>query len=93
MKPIVDGLAQQYQDKVAVRNVNAANDPNAAKLSVNVVPTYISLNSTGNVIEQQEGAIPRRFSRVSRKRRASRPGTYGPQGTVAGVGVAPVTSD
>lgn len=57
MKPIVDGLAQQYQGKVAVRNVNAANDPNASKLGV-VVPTYIFLNSTGNVIERQEGGNP-----------------------------------
>lgn len=58
MKPIVDGLAQQYQGKVAVRNVNSANDPNASKLGVNVVPTYIFLNSTGNVIERQEGGNP-----------------------------------
>ncbi len=58
MAPIVDGFAQQYQGKVAVRNVNADNDPNAAKLSVSVVPTYIFLDSTGNVIERQEGGNP-----------------------------------
>jgi len=58
MEPIVDGLASQYQGKVSVRNMNANEEPAVEKLGVNVVPTYIFLDSTGDVIERQEGGNP-----------------------------------
>lgn len=58
MAPIVDGLARQYQGKVSVKNVNADTDPAAEKLGVKVVPTYIFLDSTGEVIERQDGGNP-----------------------------------
>jgi thioredoxin-like negative regulator of GroEL len=58
MEPIVDGLAQQYQGKVTVRKINAGEDRDAAKLNVNVLPTYIFLDSTGNIIERQAGGNP-----------------------------------
>jgi thioredoxin 1 len=58
MAPIVDGLAQQYQGKVSVKNVNANTDPSAEKLGVNAVPTYIFLDSSGEVIERQVGGNP-----------------------------------
>jgi thioredoxin-like negative regulator of GroEL len=58
MEPIVDGLAKQYQGKVSVRNINAESDPDAAKLNVNAVPTYIFLDSSGDVIERQVGGNP-----------------------------------
>jgi thioredoxin 1 len=58
MEPIVDGLAKQFQGKVSVRRINTAEDPDASKLDVNAVPTYIFLDSTGNVIERQVGGNP-----------------------------------
>jgi thioredoxin-like negative regulator of GroEL len=58
MAPIVDGLAQQYQGRVAVRPLNANTDPGAEKLGVKVVPTYIFLDSAGKVLERQEGGNP-----------------------------------
>jgi len=58
MAPVVDGLAQQYQGRVAVRNLNANTDADAAKLGVQLLPAYIFLDSTGNVIERQEGGNP-----------------------------------
>ena len=54
----MDGLAQQFQGKVSVRKINAAEDPTAAKLNVNTLPTYIFLDSTGDIIERQAGGNP-----------------------------------
>jgi thioredoxin len=58
MEPIVDGYAERYQGKVALRKINANEDPEVSKLGVSVVPTYIFLDASGNVIERQEGGNP-----------------------------------
>jgi thioredoxin-like negative regulator of GroEL len=51
----VSGLAAQYQGKVAVKRINANEDPAAEKLNVQAVPTFIYLDSHGNVISRQVG--------------------------------------
>jgi thiol-disulfide isomerase/thioredoxin len=58
MAPIVDGLAKQYKDKVSVRNVDANTDPAAEKLGVKAVPTYIFIDSAGDVLQRQVGGNP-----------------------------------
>jgi thioredoxin 1 len=67
MAPIVDGLAQQYQGKVSVKKVNAETDPAAEKLGVKAVPTYIFLDSTGEVIEKQVGGNPQALQQAFEK--------------------------
>ena len=59
MAPIVDGLAKKYEGKVEVRKLNLSNDPTPANtFSVSAVPTYIFLDSTGAIIDRQEGGNP-----------------------------------
>jgi thioredoxin-like negative regulator of GroEL len=63
----VDGLAKRYQGKVSVRSINADTDSAAAKLNVSAVPTYIFLDSTGNIIERQVGGNPEALERGFQK--------------------------
>lgn len=58
MAPIVNGLEAKYKGKVAVRRINADTDPAAMELGISAVPTYIFLDSSGNVIERQVGGNP-----------------------------------
>lgn len=59
MAPIVDGLAKKYQGKVEVNRVNLSNDWGPGDLfEVNAVPSYVFLDSAGNVIDRQEGGNP-----------------------------------
>lgn len=58
MAPVVDGLAADYQGKVTVRKIDANTDETAAKFQIEVVPTYIFLDSSGRVIERQPGGNP-----------------------------------
>jgi len=58
MAPIVDGLDKKYQGKVAVRRIDAYSDPAAQRLGASTLPTYIFLDSGGNVIERQVGGNP-----------------------------------
>lgn len=52
MKPVVDGLKQQYEGKVEFRLINADTDPQAQALSqkygITAVPTFVFLNSDGS---------------------------------------------
>lgn len=59
MAPVVNGLAASYQGKVEVRHIDANTDPvSAEKFNLRGVPTYIFLDSTGEVVERQEGGNP-----------------------------------
>ena len=58
MAPVVDGLAAEYGGKVSVRRINTATDEAAAKFGIEVVPTYIFIDSTGEVLERQSGGNP-----------------------------------
>jgi thioredoxin-like negative regulator of GroEL len=58
MAPIVGGLAAEYQGKVGVRDINTSTDETAAKFDIQVVPTYVFLDSSGKVVDRQEGGNP-----------------------------------
>jgi thiol-disulfide isomerase/thioredoxin len=51
MKPVVDGLAKQYADKVEFRLYNVESDPSGVQLAnalgVTAVPTFVFVNSDG----------------------------------------------
>lgn len=51
MKPVVDGLAKQYEGKVEFRRLNVETDQAAnelaSSLGVTGVPTFIFVNSNG----------------------------------------------
>jgi len=51
MKPVVDGLKQEYDGKVEFRLYNVETDPTgvdlANKLGVTAVPTFVFVNSDG----------------------------------------------
>jgi len=51
MKPVVDGLAKEYEGKVEFRRYNAEKDPEAVQLAnemgITAVPTFIFVNSDG----------------------------------------------
>lgn len=55
MAPVVDGLEQQYQGKVAVRRINANTDPTAQTFNIRGVPTFIFLDIDGKEIGRIEG--------------------------------------
>lgn len=55
MAPIVDGLKQEYAGKVGVRRIDANSDEAAQALKIRVFPTYVFLDSSGEVMERQEG--------------------------------------
>lgn len=55
MAPIVDGLKQEYAGKVGVRRIDANSEEAAQSLKIRVVPTYVFLDSSGEVMERQEG--------------------------------------
>lgn len=58
MAPIVGGLAAEYQGEVGVRDINTSTDETAAKFDIQVVPTYVFLDSSGKVVDRQEGGNP-----------------------------------
>jgi len=59
MAPIVDGLEAEYKGKVNVRRINTDQEPGLAqKYGAQALPTYIFLDSTGKVIERQNGGNP-----------------------------------
>jgi thioredoxin-like negative regulator of GroEL len=51
MKPVVDGLAKEYQGKVEFRRYNLGSDQAgielAGKLGVTAVPTFLFVNADG----------------------------------------------
>lgn len=61
MKPVVDGLKQQYEGKVEFRLINAETDPNGASLSaqynVSAVPTFVFLNQDGTEATRLLGEV------------------------------------
>lgn len=53
MAPIVNGLKPQYEDKVAIRIYNAETEAGAAlaeEFGVQFVPTFVFVNSDGEVV-------------------------------------------
>jgi thioredoxin 1 len=58
MAPFVQGLADEYQGKVAMRKLDANSDPAVNQFNISGVPTYIFIDSTGKVIERVEGGLP-----------------------------------
>ena len=59
MKPVVDGLEQQYGDKVEFRRLNVETDQAgvelANKMGVQYVPTFLFVNSDGVIAKQIVG--------------------------------------
>jgi len=56
MAPIVDGLADRFKGKVSVSRIDANGDADASRtMNIRVVPTYVFLDSSGEVIERLEG--------------------------------------
>jgi len=51
MKPVVDGLSEEYADKVEFRRLNVETDQKAIELAnqmgVTAVPTFVFVNSNG----------------------------------------------
>jgi thioredoxin-like negative regulator of GroEL len=68
MAPIVDGLAAKYKGKVEVNRVDLSNGFEPGSLfGVNAVPTYVFLDSTGSVIDRQEGGNPNALEQAFQK--------------------------
>jgi thioredoxin-like negative regulator of GroEL len=58
MKPVVDGLAQQYKGKVEFRRLDANDDATqqlAQAYGVQYVPTFVFLNADGTRSDQLVG--------------------------------------
>lgn len=55
MAPIVNGLKLEYEDTVAIRQYNVAQSANAAELAdeyeVQFVPTFVFVDSDGNLVD------------------------------------------
>jgi thiol-disulfide isomerase/thioredoxin len=51
MKPVVDGLAKEYEGKVEFRLYNVETDPKGVELAnamgITAVPTFVFVNSDG----------------------------------------------
>lgn len=62
MKPVVDGLQQQYQGKIEIRRINVETDPKGSSLSaqynVTAVPTFVFLNKDGSEASRLLGTQP-----------------------------------
>ncbi|MDP2232458.1 MAG: thioredoxin domain-containing protein [Actinomycetota bacterium] len=67
MKPVVDGLKQEYEGKVEFRLIDADNDPKAASLGlkygISAVPTFVFLNSDGKEASRLLGEQPVKLMR------------------------------
>ncbi len=62
MKPVVDGLEQQYKGKVEFVRINTdkanGNEQQLAnQFGVTVIPTFVFLNKDGSVAKKQVGTI------------------------------------
>ena len=61
MKPVVDGLEQQYQGKVEFRLINVDNDKQGAALmdqfQAQYVPTFVFINSDGTKADLKVGEL------------------------------------
>lgn len=61
MKPVVDGLKQQYQGRVEFRLINTDTDQNAPALSqkygITAVPTFVFLNKDGTEAGRRLGEV------------------------------------
>jgi thioredoxin-like negative regulator of GroEL len=61
MKPVVDGLRQEYEGFVEFRVYNFDRDPDAnqaaAPFGVQYVPTFVFVSSSGEVVDQRIGAV------------------------------------
>jgi thioredoxin-like negative regulator of GroEL len=61
MKPVVDGLQQDYEGAVEIRVYNFDRDPDAeqaaAPFGVQFVPTFVFIDSSGEVVDQRVGAV------------------------------------
>lgn len=62
MKPVVDGLKQEYEGTVEFRLINTDTDPNAqalaAKYGISAVPTFVFLNADGSEAGRLLGEQP-----------------------------------
>lgn len=60
-KPIVDGLTQQYANRVRVVRVDLltpAGQALGARYDFNYTPYFVGLNARGDVVWQERGAPP-----------------------------------
>lgn len=60
MKPVVDGLAKQYDGKIEFRRYNVEADTSGIQLAndlgVQYVPTFVVVNSSGVISKQVVGS-------------------------------------
>ena len=61
MRPVVDGLRQDYEGVVEFRVYNFDRDPDAeqaaAPFGVQFVPTFVFIDSNGEVVDQRVGGV------------------------------------
>ncbi len=61
MAPIVDGLTDEYEDRVAVRKYNVAESAKGAALAeefgVQFVPTFVFVDSEGELVDMLIGEV------------------------------------
>lgn len=68
MAPIVNGLAEQYKGKVSVNSIDANGDADATRaMNIRVVPTYVFLDSSGEVMERLEGGNSQKLEDAFKK--------------------------
>ena len=59
MDPILNDLAKEFSGKVGIRKINANEEPELSnEFEIQFVPTYILLDSTGEVVEKMVGGNP-----------------------------------
>ena len=63
MKPVVDGLREQYKGKIEIKRMDTdAGDPEVETLakafSIQYVPTFVFVNSDGTVSGTVVGEVP-----------------------------------
>jgi thioredoxin-related protein len=61
-KPIVDGIAQDYRDRVVVMRIDArdaANRELAAQWGLRMTPTYVFFDERGQEVYRTTGSINR----------------------------------
>jgi len=60
IEPIINELDAEYDGKVAFLKVNVDENPeSAAKYRVRSIPTLMIFDTSGNVVKQSSGAMPK----------------------------------
>lgn len=68
MAPIVDGLEAKYEGRVSVRRIDANSGVDVSRaMNTRVMPTYVFLDTSGEVVERQEGGNSQKLEEGFRK--------------------------